>query len=270
VVFFDSSNPGVSKEVVSLLPSSDPISDDTVVVQEVRKSSEGHSVSIFKVTKSAPNTPKLKRHKFPKQQPALVLSSDSENEQSSSQNVTTKSGQSQLLEKLQMSLSNSEKKDIAQPVTAHKTCVKPKTETDVGNLKEKFAGKSPIYNDELSTSTPILKHNVKPVNSNLGKFSTAPRSRSSLRTPSKQKLRHWASTNVTPLNRNIQTAYHSSPNLQSYKQRPMAGTVPRPSKTRPIIDRMQTSMNETPRTRDDADGNAYKRYSVTYKSCLEI
>ena len=60
------------------LPNDVEDSSDTVVIQAVRKGPEGREVSVFKVTKSAPNTPKMKRLKIPNRQTALSTNSSDE------------------------------------------------------------------------------------------------------------------------------------------------------------------------------------------------
>ena len=265
---FGSSNSEETKEAVSIPPSSDQnTDDDPIVIQEVRRSPEGHSVSIFKVTKSAPNTPMLKRHKIPKK-PQPTLSSDSENEKNSSLSITSKKGQSQMLEKLQNTLSSSLKKEDSEssnadafPVIVHKASVKSKSDTlrDSKKLKAKMIPKSP----NSGKDSPTLKQCLKPVNTKFGEFPTTQRGYSSLKTPDKRKLQHWTSLHHATSNPNIHLKTEKNPT-----QTPFSGTLPRVSNELHAFVRLRNGtekMGTTPR-KENGNGSSFIRYIFSSKN----
>ena len=242
--FFDSATSRDTKKTNSASPTLETAQDGAVVVQEVRKDPAGRSFSFFKVTKSAPNTPRLKRQRTPKRETAWS-SSESESDLNLL-SFTAENEQSELPRKLQDSLfrlrkseDSMPKRNFDVPVILNRASIKSKMETE--NITNSLKGKLPpnLQASKVSTALPSrFKHSIQAVDM---KFSTTPIGHSTFRTSDETKVNNWSSNSTPKSNLRNLSADKAFPNAKSSVPPPLPGTLPRASKSGCKFDRSRLS-----------------------------
>ena len=142
---------------------------ETVVVQSVRTSLDGHEMSMFKVTKSAPNTPMMKRHKRPVTRSAISSSDESDQEASDQLKVTSVQIQAALFETFAKQNEKSTSVIPAFTIDDQSKTTKPISTQAFATVGQSVKATKPVLSQSLLPSQTNLKMRQK-----LSQFASMP------------------------------------------------------------------------------------------------